>query len=278
VPHIGDIKAEGSKGTPNFLGARNWIDRRINFRRQINRPARRSKGQILKLERVPRTLLRPAHYRRTADVPAHCKVQWSVVLHRVTRIGRAATTLRSAPWSLTRRGELIDESGRQSRGIPLRRRIRKTADGGLRGERRTAYRTAADRHLQRRIMPQLVMIDGTLTALADPAHARFDGLGEAVANACGIAPVAQCCRHAADHADLRLSSSCNNTPASDDWLPPSRTTVSFLRRTAGRSKRSGVKSSMVVAFRCDASTLVSTTVCYALSTFYATAAFFKLAT
>jgi hypothetical protein len=35
---------------------------------------------------------------------------------------------------------------------------------------------------------------------------------------------------------------------------------------------------MVVAFRCDASTLVSTTVCYALSMFYATEAFFKLAT
>ena len=62
-------------------------------------------------------------------------------------------------------------------------------------------------------------------------------------------------------------------PESDDWLPPSESTVSFLRWTAGRSKESGVALSMVaVAFRCEASTLASTTVCYALSTTCATAA------
>ena len=63
----------------------------------------------------------------------------------------------------------------------------------------------------------------------------------------------------------------NNRPASEDWLPPSKSTVSFLARTAGRSKGSGVASVMAVAFRCDASTLVSTTVCYAIATTYATA-------
>jgi hypothetical protein len=60
-------------------------------------------------------------------------------------------------------------------------------------------------------------------------------------------------------------------PASDNRLPPSKSTVSFLRQTAGRSKRSGVKLSKVGAFRCDASTLASTTVCYVLSTEYAKA-------
>ena len=62
-------------------------------------------------------------------------------------------------------------------------------------------------------------------------------------------------------------------PTSEGWLPPSKSTVNILRATAGRSKGGGVVFTLVAAaFRCDASTLVSTTDYYALSTAYITAA------
>jgi hypothetical protein len=43
---------------------------------------------------------------------------------------------------------------------------------------------------------------------------------------------------------LHSASRSSNSPASDDWLPPLKSTVSFLRHTAGRSKGSGVSSVM----------------------------------
>src|SRR5258708_1092635 len=43
---------------------------------------------------------------------------------------------------------------------------------------------------------------------------------------------------------LRSASRSSNKPASEDWVPPSKSTVSFLRSTAGRSKGSGVSSVM----------------------------------
>src|SRR5215475_13163395 len=41
------------------------------------------------------------------------------------------------------------------------------------------------------------------------------------------------------------------SPASEDWFPPSKSIVSFLRSTADRSKGSGVSSVMVAVARCD---------------------------
>ena len=37
------------------------------------------------------------------------------------------------------------------------------------------------------------------------------------------------------------AASSNSSPAADDWLPPSKSTVSFVWATVGRSKGSGVK-------------------------------------
>jgi hypothetical protein len=44
-----------------------------------------------------------------------------------------------------------------------------------------------------------------------------------------------------------LRSACRNSsrPPSEDWLPPAKSTVSFLRWTDGRSKGSGVASVMM---------------------------------
>jgi hypothetical protein len=73
---------------------------------------------------------------------------------------------------LHRRAELIE----QSRGGPrLARRILQTADGRLRGRRRTALRTAADRKLHQRIVPQSVEVDGILNASTSrEIEAAFD--------------------------------------------------------------------------------------------------------
>ncbi len=51
---------------------------------------------------------------------------------------------------------------------------------------------------------------------------------------------------------LHSATRSSSRPASEDWLPPSKSTVSFLRRTAGRSKGSGVSVFMmaVAARRC----------------------------
>src|SRR5262249_36782162 len=48
---------------------------------------------------------------------------------------------------------------------------------------------------------------------------------------------------------LRSASRSSNRPASEDWLPPAKSTVSFLRRMAGRSKGSGVSVFMTAEAR-----------------------------
>src|SRR5262249_47624577 len=42
-----------------------------------------------------------------------------------------------------------------------------------------------------------------------------------------------------------------SSPASEDWLPPKKSTVSFLRSTAGRSKGSSVASVMAAVASCE---------------------------
>src|SRR6266540_4737551 len=65
------------------------------------------------------------------------------------------------------RAGLIDESCGEPRRLGLARRILQTADGRLRGQRCAAVRTAADRELHQRIMPQPVEVDGILVAARD---------------------------------------------------------------------------------------------------------------
>ena len=90
---------------------------------------------------------------------------------------------------LHRRSGLVD----QGRGEPCRlrpaRRILQTADGRLRGERRTGRRTAPDRNLHQRIMPQPVEVDGILVAARDRRDARRHQLENLVPDAARIAAI-----------------------------------------------------------------------------------------
>ena len=146
---------------------------------------------------------------------------------------------------LHRRAGLIDQSGGEPRRLRLARRILQTTDRRLRGQRRAGCRTAADRDLHQRIMPQPVEVDGILVAAGNrrrpaPSPSRTSRAG--------------CGSHRADPASHRQAArtrracappACSSSrPPSEDWLPPSKSTVSFLRRTDGRSKGSSVASVM----------------------------------
>src|SRR5258708_13087870 len=75
------------------------------------------------------------------------------------------------------RAGLIDESCGEPRRLGLAQRILQTADGRLRGQRRAGYRTAADRDLHQRVMPQPVEVDGILVAARDcrdPRHPHLE--------------------------------------------------------------------------------------------------------
>jgi hypothetical protein len=63
------------------------------------------------------------------------------------------------------------------------------------------------------------------------------------------------------------------SPPLENWLPPLKSTVSFLLRTDGRSKGSGVSSGMaaVAAGRCT-SQFVGTPICYVNRGLHATVA------
>jgi hypothetical protein len=65
----------------------------------------------------------------------------------------------------------------------------------------------------------------------------------------------------------------SNSPPLEDWLPLLKSTVSFLRRTDGRSKGSGVSSGMaaVAVGRCT-SQFVGTPICYVNRRLHATVA------
>ena len=68
---------------------------------------------------------------------------------------------------LHRRAELIEQSRGEPRRLGLARRILQTADGRLRGQRRTALRTAADCEFHQRVVPQPVEVDGILVPARD---------------------------------------------------------------------------------------------------------------
>ena len=90
---------------------------------------------------------------------------------------------------LRRRAGLIDQRGGKPRCLCLARRILQTADRRLRGQRRTACRTAADRHLHQRIMPQPFEVDGILVAARDRCDPRRHHLKPLVLDADRIAAI-----------------------------------------------------------------------------------------
>jgi hypothetical protein len=53
----------------------------------------------------------------------------------------------------------------------------------------------------------------------------------------------------------------NESPASEDWLPPKKSTVIFLRQTASRSKGSTVSSVMIAGAMSKGNCLDSELLC-----------------
>ena len=90
---------------------------------------------------------------------------------------------------LHRRAGLVDQRGGEPRRLRLARRILQTADRRLRGQRRAAVRTAADRDLHQRIMPQPVEVDGILVAAGNRRDARHHHLEHLVPDAARIAAI-----------------------------------------------------------------------------------------
>ena len=106
-----------------------------------------------------------------------------------------------------RRAGLVDQRGGEPRCLRLARRILQTADRRLRGQRRPGGRTAADRDLHQRIMPQPVEVDGILVAARnrrDPRHHHFEHL---VLDAARVASIRHCSGKPCAHPKpaLRLS-------------------------------------------------------------------------
>jgi hypothetical protein len=65
-----------------------------------------------------------------------------------------------------------------------------------------------------------------------------------VSDAVGIAAIGHRVGKPPAHTERALLFSQQQRPPLEDWLPPLKSTVSFLRQTDGRSKGSGVSSSM----------------------------------
>jgi hypothetical protein len=71
---------------------------------------------------------------------------------------------------------LIEQSRGEPRRLGLARRILQTTDGRLRGQRLPALRTAADRELHQRIVPQSVEVDCILVPAGDRQNTRHHHL------------------------------------------------------------------------------------------------------
>jgi hypothetical protein len=87
------------------------------------------------------------------------------------------------------RTSLIDESRREPRRLRLARRILQATDRRLRGQRRAALRTAPDRNLHQRVMPQPIQVDGILVAAGDRTDARHHHFEHGVPDAARFAPI-----------------------------------------------------------------------------------------
>jgi len=94
-------------------------------------------------------------------------------------------------------------------------------------------------------MPQPVEVDGILVATRDRTDARHHHFEHRVPDAARIAVIWHRIGKAACTPQvLRSALLSRSRPPFEDWLPPPKSAVSFLRRTADRSKGSGVSSVM----------------------------------
>jgi hypothetical protein len=93
---------------------------------------------------------------------------------------------------LHRRAELIEQSRSKPRRLGRARRILQTADGRLRGQRLPALRTAADRELHQRIVPQPVEVDCILVPAGDRQNTRHHHLEHRMPDAVRIAAIGHC--------------------------------------------------------------------------------------
>ena len=193
------------------------------------------------------------------------------LLAAVGRIERVVDIEDIAVRRRDRRGELIDERASQTGRIRLRRRVLEAADGRLRGEGRAGLRAAANGHLQRRIVAQRVVIDAVFVAAADAEHARRDDLGQTMPDARRITSIRPCRRHARADADLLLGATQEQHTGIRRLIAAIEIDCEFLARHSWQVewKRRSVGHGRGVPL--CACTLVSTTVCYVISTTYATA-------
>jgi len=123
------------------------------------------------------------------------------------------------------RAELIKQSRSEPRRLGLARRILQTADGRLRAQRRPGLRTAADRNLHERIVPQPIEINGILVSAGDRCDARHHHLEHRVPDAVRIAAIGIASASRRHTPSLRSACRSSNRLPSDDWLPPSKSTV-----------------------------------------------------
>ena len=141
--------------------------------------------------------------------------------------------------------ELVNESCTQPRRLGLARCILKAGDGRLRGQRSAALWTAPNRKLHQRIMPQPIEVVSILVAARDRRYPRHQHFEHRVSDAIRIAPIRHGVRKPPAHTDACAPPlAAAATPPLEDWLPPLKSTVIFLRQTDGRSKGSGVSSVM----------------------------------
>ena len=103
-----------------------------------------------------------------------------------------------------RRAGLIDKSGCEPRRLRLARRVLQTADRRLRRQWRAALRTAPDRDLHQRVMPQPVEVDGILVAAGDCTDARHHHFEHRVPDAARIAVIRHRIGKPPAHAELAL--------------------------------------------------------------------------
>lgn len=92
--------------------------------------------------------------------------------------------------------ELIHHRAHQTGDLDPRRRVLEPRHGRLRAQRPAALRRPAHRHLEDRILPQLVAVVGILVARRDREHPQPQHLLDRVIDAVGIAAVVEARRQA----------------------------------------------------------------------------------
>jgi hypothetical protein len=108
------------------------------------------------------------------------------------------------PARLHGRAELVEQSRGEPRRLGLARRILQTTDGRLRCQRCTAVRTAPDRKLHQRIVPQSVEVDRILVPACNRRHGRHHHLEHRVPDAVRIAAIPHRFRKPSAHPELAL--------------------------------------------------------------------------